>query len=231
MGESLHWEMGSIAVPVVLLRKYGEIGLQAQELLVLLQLQCLQEKEGKLLPSAEDVSFYAGLPLEQVRSILKKLLRNGFVQRERQPRGECYTFRPLWRKLVGKMEETVACTWTASSTLLHRIEEGFGRALSPLELETVGRWMEEGHSEALVVAALREAIFCDVFSIRYIDRILYIWKQQKIATPEEAASFAERYRRRRVPSAGSDSLPISAPGLRESPACNWLQSSVDTGKG
>ena len=49
----------------------------------------------------------------------------------------------------------------AYDNLFQLFEREFGRPLSPMECETLTQWLDEdGHPEVLIVAALREAVFC-----------------------------------------------------------------------
>lgn len=74
-------------------------------------------------------------------------------------------------------------------------ENEFGRALSPLEYETIVGWLDQDqYSDALIMAALKEAVFAGKVHFRYIDRILLEWKRNGITTPEEAKAYTERFR-------------------------------------
>ena len=59
-----------------------------------------------------------------------------------------------------------------------KIEKEFGRTLSPVEYETINKWVESNISTELIESALREAILNGVTSIRYIDKILFEWNKK-----------------------------------------------------
>src|SRR5690606_14247234 len=74
-------------------------------------------------------------------------------------------------------------------------EKEFGRALSPMEYETIAGWLDKDrYSEALIIAALKESVFAGKVHFRYIDRILLEWARNRVKTPEEAKEYAARYR-------------------------------------
>ena len=62
--------------------------------------------------------------------------------------------------------------------LFQKFEEEFGRSLSPMEYEIINNWLDEGTSEELILEALKEAIYNNVKSLRYIEKILLNWKDK-----------------------------------------------------
>lgn len=74
-------------------------------------------------------------------------------------------------------------------------ESEFARPLSPIEYETIVGWLDQDQfSDALINAALKEAVFAGKVNFRYIDRILLEWRRNRITTPEEARAYTERFR-------------------------------------
>lgn len=64
-------------------------------------------------------------------------------------------------------------------------EKEFGRTLSMMDCEIINAWMDKGFSEELVIAALKEAVYNGVFTMRYIDKVLYEWNRKGYKTVEE----------------------------------------------
>lgn len=62
--------------------------------------------------------------------------------------------------------------------LFQKFEEEFGRPLSPMEYEIINSWLDKGTSEELILEALKEAIYNNVKSLRYIEKILLNWKDK-----------------------------------------------------
>lgn len=80
-------------------------------------------------------------------------------------------------------------------SLFALFEQEFGRPLTPMEIETISGWLDKDrHPEALIVAALKEAVFAGKLHFRYIDRTLLDWARHRIRTPEEAKEYASRFR-------------------------------------
>ncbi|MEG1892417.1 MAG: DnaD domain protein [Bacilli bacterium] len=62
-------------------------------------------------------------------------------------------------------------------------EECFGRTLSGMDYEIINAWIEKGFSEELIIAALKEATYNGVASLRYIDKVLYEWNRKGLKSP------------------------------------------------
>ncbi|MEG1506109.1 MAG: DnaD domain protein [Bacilli bacterium] len=62
-------------------------------------------------------------------------------------------------------------------------EKGFGRTLSGMDYEIINAWIEKGFSEELIIAALKEATYNGVASLRYIDKVLYEWNRKGLKSP------------------------------------------------
>jgi DNA replication protein len=135
-------------------------------------------------------------------------------------RGERYDLTPLYHKLVTAWdpeadEERASSVFSSDPTPVHKIsraapretaaarrkdlftvfESEFARPLSPIEYETIVNWLDQDqYSDSLIMTALKEAVFAGKVHFRYIDRILIEWQRNRIATPEEAKAYTERFR-------------------------------------
>ena len=72
-----------------------------------------------------------------------------------------------------------------STDIYSKIEKEFGRTLSPVEYETINKWIEGNISIELIESALKEAILNGVTSIRYIDKILFEWNKKGYKNKED----------------------------------------------
>ena len=71
-------------------------------------------------------------------------------------------------------------TSNESSDIYSLIEKDFGRVLSPIEYETIKKWLDNGVKEDTIKKAVKEAVLNGVFNIRYVDKIIYAWGKKKI---------------------------------------------------
>ena len=76
-------------------------------------------------------------------------------------------------------------------TIFDIIEEEFGRTISPMEFEYIKSWDYDFETLKL---AVKEASTNAQKSIRYIDGILYKWKQAGIKNKTEALQYIENFR-------------------------------------
>ena len=65
-----------------------------------------------------------------------------------------------------------------NSKIYKKIEQEFGRTLSPIECETIKYWLDSKISEELIEEALKEAILNGVNNLKYIDKILVEWNKK-----------------------------------------------------
>ena len=61
--------------------------------------------------------------------------------------------------------------------LFSLIEEEFGRTLSSMEYEIINNWVKTFDTE-MIKEALREAVYNNAKSLKYIESILYAWKDK-----------------------------------------------------
>lgn len=177
--------VNQISVPTDLIRKYRQLGLDEQDLVVILQLITLQQK-GDLLPSFDLIAEHMNLSPHEVANILKKFRNNEFltiehIEDEQGIIHEWYSIEPLIHKLYEDAASTKNQEKKEEGKLFSLFEQEFGRALSPMEIETISHWLDEDHFKpALIKAALREAVLMGKMNFRYIDRILAEWKKRGI---------------------------------------------------
>lgn len=82
-------------------------------------------------------------------------------------------------EMDGLIDEIIKMNQVENKHNLYQVfEHEFGRVLSPIEYEIINSWLSEKVSEDLIITALKEATFNGVKNLRYIDKILYDWKQK-----------------------------------------------------
>ncbi len=69
-------------------------------------------------------------------------------------------------------------TEEVSTDIYSKFESEFGRVLSPIEYETINRWLSSGVKEDLILSALKEAVVSGACNLRYIDKIIYSWTKK-----------------------------------------------------
>lgn len=82
-------------------------------------------------------------------------------------------------------------TEEVSTDIYSKFESEFGRVLSPIEYETINRWLSSGVKEDLILSALKEAVVSGAFNLRYIDKIIYSWTKK--GKSEEKEDYQELF--------------------------------------
>ncbi len=70
------------------------------------------------------------------------------------------------------------------NNIFEEIEKEFGRTLSPMEYEVINGWLDK-YDETLIHEALKEAVFSNAKSLRYITRILEAWTEKGYKTSND----------------------------------------------
>ncbi|MFD1436492.1 DnaD domain protein [Kroppenstedtia eburnea] len=198
-------QQGSISFPVLLFTEYKRLGLNEGQVMLLLHILLFNEKEGITFPTVSQLEERMSVKGDRIVQWLQVLVRKGFLSIEETVdegglRSEQYSSAPLLQQLAASYldRESIQPDDTveeAYDNLFQLFEREFGRPLSPMECETLTQWLDEdAHPESLIVAALREAVFCGKLSCRYIDRILLEWQRNGIQTPEEAVEYSRKFR-------------------------------------
>ena len=105
-------------------------------------------------------------------------------------------------------------------------EQELGRLLSPMEIETIGMWMDlDQHSPEIIKAALKEAVLADKVNLRYIDRILIEWKKRNIKTLAQIEKHSEQYRKNTMPPSSVNPLKQQETNQQTKKVSfyNWLE--------
>lgn len=82
-------------------------------------------------------------------------------------------------------------TEEVSTDIYSKFESEFGRVLSPIEYETINRWLSSGVKEDLILSALKEAVVSGACNLRYIDKIIYSWTKK--VKSEEKEDYQELF--------------------------------------
>jgi len=204
-GLAVGMKMGTVGIPFALLTEYAKLDLTETDVMLLIHLIAFTEKENKWFPTMEELEERMSIPSEDVIESLQKLMKAGFVTIDEKTDPltgvlyEQYNLDGMWRQLAAlctmEMQHREGEEGAGADDIYSIFEQEFGRPLTPMEMETITGWLDEDrYPEALILEALKEAVFAGKVHFRYIDRILLEWKRNKIYTPEQARQYAERFR-------------------------------------
>ncbi|GAA5415342.1 DNA replication protein DnaD [Paraliobacillus ryukyuensis] len=188
-----------LSIPARLLSDYPSVGLDEKELVIVLKIYQYQI-EGVLFPTPEEITAKTTIDQQECAMLLRQLIQKGLLEIEESSaseslRNEYYSLEPLWAVLyTNKSKKKDDSNKQEQMNIFILFEQEFGRALSPIEIETINIWIDQDEQQpALIKAALREAVLMSKLNFKYIDRILREWKRQGIHTVEQARQHSKAF--------------------------------------
>ncbi|HLS61668.1 MAG TPA: DnaD domain-containing protein [Virgibacillus sp.] len=192
--------LNQLQIPTKLLSTYKELGLNEQEVMVILQLQrFLQDKND--FPTPTELASYVTMSEKECADVLRKLIQKQLLtikehKNSQNQLSEAYCLNPLWEKLF-IVEEPKQEPVQSDGTIFVLFEQEFGRPLSPFEIEMVSSWLDEDQFAAeLIKAGLRESVLMGKLNFTYIDRILRDWQKKGIRSVDQARESSRAFRNR-----------------------------------
>ncbi|WP_028273092.1 DnaD domain-containing protein [Atopococcus tabaci] len=222
-------QSGMTVVPTVLLEHYQNIGLSTEEFVLLVHLKSFLDK-GETFPDIEEIAQRMGLTSEKTfemihRLIHKKVLEIQTGSDEEGKSKDTYSLDLLWEKLAVQLTQQTTKKVQqeevhSEERLFRTFEEEFGRPLSPIELQTIGMWLDEDkYPLELIEMALREAVLNQVYSLKYVDRILLNWEKKNIRSKAQVEKESQSYRNKKMADNGQNDQQKPTKPV---PLHNWL---------
>ncbi|MEX2103968.1 MAG: hypothetical protein WD907_01365, partial [Bacilli bacterium] len=141
---------GMIALPSLLFRHYHSLTLNEEQMMLLLHIHIFQSQEHIDFPTVRQIEERMSIDHHQIMIHLQSLIKSGMLAIDEQLangiRSEAYNIEPLYEKLYTLlMNQEQKKTISNQSWLEHiqnhdvftAFEQEFGRALSPLECESL----------------------------------------------------------------------------------------------
>ncbi|AYF92646.1 DnaD domain protein [Apilactobacillus bombintestini] len=205
-------QTGQTSIPNYLLKNYPKIGMSSNQLIIYLQIKRNMDM-GNYFPDINEITESTGFSQNKAYQVLheliqKKLMRIKTLNDRNGQSFDVYDFSLMYDKLSElshqsdnsdyeinvKPNSKDTMTESDRKGVFNQIESEFGRPLSPIEIETINQWLEEdNYKPKMIELALRESVLNQVYSLKYIDRILINWEKANIKTPADV----ERNRRNR----------------------------------
>ena len=182
--ESLMVVNNHLIIPNYFIRYYKKFNLENNELLMLIYLLNCNEK---LILDNKKISKDLYLEENEVLNIISSLIEKNYISIEMSKNNgiieEYISLDLFYEKINSCLIENDKKD--NSSDIYSKFEKEFGRTLSPVEYETISKWIESNIPIDLIEAALKEAILSGVNSIRYIDKILFEWNKKGYKTSSD----------------------------------------------
>ena len=189
--ESLMIVNNHLIIPNYFIKYYKKFDLENNELLMLIYLLNCNEK---LILDNKKISKDLYLEENEVLNIISSLIEKNYISIEMSKNNgiieEYISLDLFYEKINSYLIENDKKD--NSSDIYSKFEKEFGRTLSPLEYETISKWIESNIPLELIEAALKEAILSGVNSIRYIDKILFEWNKKGYKTPSDIINKSKK---------------------------------------
>lgn len=146
----------------------------------------------KALLDLNDIKKVLGFNEEEILNTYTSLITKGLIEvkvfKDSGVVSEVISLDMFYDKLVmnTKNEEN-------NTDIYSKFESEFGRSLSPIEYETINRWLENGVSKEIITSALKEAVINGASNLRYIDKIIYEWTKKGVKPKEEDYTFIDDF--------------------------------------
>ncbi|MFD1636139.1 DnaD domain-containing protein [Evansella tamaricis] len=220
-------------VPSMLMTSYKKIGMTETQFMVLMHIQQFSQ-EGNFFPTPNELQARMSIDEKECTNQLKELLKKGFLSiEERQEEdgrlSEAFSVKPLYEKMVLFLNNSLLDSGKKTKQieegqLFRRFEEEFSRPLSPMEMEMISMWLDDdGHTPQVIEAALRESVVSSKLNFRYIDRILFDWKNNGIKTLQQAREHGERIRHHQLKKTNQYTGDDKSEKKTRHPHYNWLK--------
>lgn len=183
------YEMLSYQINPKVLKGLKRLDLNMDELLLLIYLTNV-----KTVLDLNDITNRTSLNEEEIFGAYSSLLSKGLIEVNMEKVNgkisESIKVDGLYNKLALKEEKKEI----NKTDIYSKFESEFARSLSPIEYETINKWLENGVKEELIESALKEAVVSGVCNLRYIDKIIYDWtKKNKNNIDEEKEEYVPLY--------------------------------------
>ncbi|MBQ6495214.1 MAG: DnaD domain protein [Bacilli bacterium] len=181
-------------IPKKLLVNYKKLNITEEELVILIYIINLGEK---IIYNPQVFVDNLSIDKYKVMDILNNLASKNIIniKIEKNDKGiseEYIYIDNLYNKLFNIIIETNV-EENNNTDMFSIFEKELGRTLSPMECEIIKEWTSGSYSEELIKEALKEAIYNNVRNLKYIDRILYTWKNKGLNTKEDIIKDKTKY--------------------------------------
>ena len=176
---------GNIVIPLYILKYYKKLNINMDEFVFLMY---LYNKQDIAYFNPEKIASDMNLDIMEVMGYISVLSDKGFltldVIKDNNQLSEVINLSLFYEKisvlLMEKVEEK-----NDGANIVRYIEEELGRMLSSVEVETINSWIQNDISEELIKEGVKIATNDGVYSLKYIDRILFDFKNRGIKSVDD----------------------------------------------
>ncbi|MCT4775941.1 MULTISPECIES: DnaD domain-containing protein [Exiguobacterium] len=184
------FEQNPVVVPRKLFTEARRLNLSPVEFNLIIHLLEMTG-EGIEMPLPSELGDRMNVAESEARAVLLGLLQKELIAIDASAEVERYSLLPLFTALDGEVTPE-ASTHSLNESIIHTFEREFG-TITPFEIEQIVGWLtEDGFSEELIMAALREAKLRNVRNFKYMDKILRVWQDHNVESLEDLVDYQRR---------------------------------------
>ena len=168
------------------------------------EIAALTNKHGECSASNKYFAELYDVDISTISRLIKNLCDYGYIKttivykentKEIEKRYMQICIEGICKKVKDNKEEEYK-EINKESNIFELVENNLGRVLSPIEIEVINKW---DYDTKIIELAIRESILNNAKTIKYIDRVLFNWKQNKVETLEDAERYIKEFSNKSKP--------------------------------
>lgn len=180
---------GNLSLPRLLLNNYIKLNIKDRELIILIYLL----NDSNTIYNPSKISKNLNININEILMSINSLEELGLLQIEIRKVDKISEEHIILDNLYKKLAFLNIQEEEKTSDIYSVFEKEFGRTLSPMEYEIISKWLDNKFDESLIIEALKEAVFNNVSSLNYVDRILIDWKKKGIKSVKDAEVERQKF--------------------------------------
>ena len=194
---------GEIIIPIYMYKNYPNLKISLDSFIFLMY---LRGKGNSILFDLPTLSSSLGLSTKDVMNYMNELQMADLIdikviKNDKGISEEYITLDNFYQKIginiVSKTSDDINESKEDTEDIFSVLEKEIGKQLSPMEIEIVKAWKECNYSDELIKEAIKEAVFNNVPSLRYIDKVLYTWNKDGIKSKEDVIKSKKNFREKK----------------------------------
>ena len=173
---------GNIVIPLYILKYFKKLNLTMNEFIFLMY---LYNKQDNLDFNPEKIALDLNLDIMEVMGYISILTDKGYItldvlKTENNILEEVINLNNFYERISTFLinSEVDIKEENKKENILQYVEQELGRPLNSLEIKTIHDWQEAKIDDSLIMEALKIALNDGVYSLKYIDKILFDFKNR-----------------------------------------------------
>lgn len=187
----------------LLLENYKSLKLNEQEVTTIFMIDHFIDA-GNPFVTADLLSLKMSLNVKEIDTILASLLVKGFIEYVSRGKETVTSLDPLKKRLFRQfqinndkeeMRKNNLKIEESLSNIYGQFEKLLNRPLTPVEINKIGEWIDQGFTDTQIIDALKEALGKGKKSLRSVDKILLSWETREDIEKEGVSPLREDWRK------------------------------------